>query len=108
MKKMFAVVLMVALMVGMVAHAELRIELGDMHSTNVGTDENGETIWEDHFFAKVVSENGNVTTIEVSAAEWYELYRQWADEQIKEQRKADREAWMANVVRTITFWNPND
>lgn len=81
MKKIVTIMMMVVVLMGTIsANAELCYELGDWKSVNVGTDENGQTIWEDHYYAWAVSDSGDRIQIEISEEEHDELLAAYFDE----------------------------
>ncbi|WP_458459305.1 hypothetical protein [Pseudobutyrivibrio sp.] len=104
MKKLI-IVLMVCMMVGFVANAEL-------HYSNLREEDypvmgkNGEQIVVKYYYVTITTEGGDKQEIEISASE-YNKIEKIIKKQDHDELCASR-PWYKNAGAFLTFWNPND
>ena len=112
MKKNWKIVAMVALMMAWLclftAEAEVKIYAGGTNSIEVGTWSNGDTIWEEHYFAKVKSDKGTETEIEITEEEYKKLRPEIEETKFGVYSDPNDQSWFKKAVSWVTFWNPND
>ena len=108
--KYVATVVLIVLVFGFLVYSEAEAEVMFTHlgweSRNVGIDENGETIWEEHYFVTIVSESGDEATIEISEEENMALLTEHF-ERMRGAKKYNQK-WYEKVGSWLTFWDPND
>lgn len=100
MKKFTAMLLVMVMMVmGFCAHAELTYKTDGTKFFNIGTNRKGEKVNETIYYLKVMSESGESVRLEVTKEEYDKVARAEKDAQ---------KNFFAKVGTALTFWNPND
>lgn len=97
--KKFIAVMMVLVMMGVAAHAELRYATAGTEKHVVGTDHKGKEVTETIYYLTVTSDVGDCVKIEVSKEDYDKIARKEAD--------AKKTAF-GRVKGVVTFWNPDD
>lgn len=101
MKKFVALMMVVLIMAGISANAELRYTPARIELVKIGTKHDGFVVWDEIYYVSVASDAGVTQEIEVTKEEY---------ESIRDAQKTEptKRAWYSNVASFCTFWNPND